>query len=206
MKTIYLIRHSEQLKDNGIINTDDTEQLLNEKIIISIDGEEKAKQLSEIAELNNIDILWSSSYVRAKATAKYIAYKNNIPINIDNRFNERKLGNIEELKKLGERYSLTFTEEQLLDIKLKNINGESREEVNKRMTKAINEILVDNENKKIVIVSHGAAIKFYLMNFCTLNDEIKLEYKNNILDFSQPSVIKLEFNNYKIVNIKNINI
>ena len=74
------------------------------------------------------------------------------------------------------------------------------------MTKAINEILVDNENKKIVIVSHGAAIKFYLMNFCTLNDEIKLEYKNNILDFSQPSVIKLEFNNYKIVNIKNINI
>lgn len=206
MKTIYLIRHSEQLKDNGIINTDDTEQLLNEKIILSIDGEEKAKQLSEIAELNNIDILWSSSYVRAKATAKYIAYKNNIPINIDNRFNERKLGNIEELKKLGERYSLTFTEEQLLDIKLKNINGESREEVNKRMTKAINEILVDNENKKIVIVSHGAAIKFYLMNFCTLNDEIKLEYKNNILDFSQPSVIKLEFNNYKIVNIKNINI
>lgn len=206
MKTIYLIRHSEQLKDNGIINTDDTEQLLNEKIILSIDGEEKAKQLSEIAELNNIDILWSSSYVRAKATAKYIAYKNNIPINIDNRFNERKLGNIEELKKLGERYSLTFTEEQLLDKKLKNINGESREEVNKRMTKAINEILVDNENKKIVIVSHGAAIKFYLMNFCTLNDEIKLEYKNNILDFSQPSVIKLEFNNYKIVNIKNINI
>ena len=99
MKTIYLIRHSEQLKDNGIINTDDTEQLLNEKIILSIDGEEKAKQLSEIAELNNIDILWSSSYVRAKATAKYIAYKNNITINIDNRFNERKKGNIEELKK-----------------------------------------------------------------------------------------------------------
>ena len=160
MTTIYLIRHSEQLRENGIMNVLDDTQIINEKIILSVEGEEKAKLLSEKEELNNIDIIYSSSYVRAKATAKYIAYKNNIDINIDSRLNERKLGNLDELKKLGNIYKRVFAEEQLLDIRLKNIEGENREEVNKRMTNCINEIILNNENKKIAIVSHGAAMRF----------------------------------------------
>ena len=126
MTALYLIRHSSQLRENGINNIEDDSQSINEKIILSVEGEEKAKKLSEIEELNNIDLLWSSSYVRAKATAKYIAYKNNVDINIDSRLNERKLGNLEELKKLGEIYKHTFAEEQLLDSRLKNIDGEDR--------------------------------------------------------------------------------
>ena len=204
MTTLYLIRHSSQLRENGINNIEDDSQVINEKIILSIEGEEKAKRLSEIKELNNIDILWSSSYVRAKATAKYIAFKNNIEINIDNRLNERKIGNLDELKKLGNIYRHTFTEEQLLDNNLKNIDGENRLEVNKRMTNCINEILLNNENKKIAIISHGAAMRFYLMNYCSLNENIKLVYNDNILDFSSPSIIKLTFDNLNLVNIENI--
>lgn len=204
MTALYLIRHSSQLRENGINNIEDDSQSINEKIILSVEGEEKAKKLSEIEELNNIDLLWSSSYVRAKATAKYIANKNNIDINIDSRLNERKLGNLEELKKLGEIYKHTFAEEQLLDIRLKNIEGENREEVNKRMTNCINEIILNNENKKIAIVSHGAAMRFYLMNYCTLNEDIKLVYNNIILDFSSPSIIKLTFDKLALINIENI--
>ena len=127
MTTIYLIRHSEQLRENGIMNVLDDTQIINEKIILSVEGEEKAKLLSEKEELNNIDIIYSSSYVRAKATAKYIAYKNNLDINIDYRLNERKLGIIDELKKLGEIYKNPFAIEQLIDNKLKNKDGENRE-------------------------------------------------------------------------------
>ena len=206
MVVIYLIRHSEQLRDNGIMNTEDDSQQINEKIILSIVGEEKAKKLSELNELQDIDVIWSSSYVRAKQTAKYIAYKNNIDINIDCRFNERKLGNLNNLKELGKSKKFSFTEEQMLDIYLKNEYGESCQEVNQRMSIAIKEIIENNEDKRVAIVTHGAAMKFYLMNFCSLNNERKLVYRNQILDFSSPSIIKLVFDKEKLNSLKNINI
>lgn len=88
---IYLIRHSEQLKMNSKYLSSEDEQIKNEKIILSIEGERKAQELSERKELKNIDVLYSSNYDRAIATAKYIANKNNLNINIDERLGERKL-------------------------------------------------------------------------------------------------------------------
>lgn len=88
---IYLIRHSEQLKMKGSYLASEDEQVKNEKIILSIEGERKAKEFSEKEELKNIDVLYSSNYVRAIATAKYIAGNNNIDINVDDRLGERKL-------------------------------------------------------------------------------------------------------------------
>jgi len=44
MTTIYLIRHSEQLRENGVMNLIDDNQIINEKIILSVKGEEKAKK------------------------------------------------------------------------------------------------------------------------------------------------------------------
>ena len=94
---IYLIRHAETINENGIRNTNEDSQMINEKEILSVQGEEQAKRLSENIELNNIDVIWSSSYTRAKATAKYVANINNLPINLDNNLSERKLGNLKEL-------------------------------------------------------------------------------------------------------------
>lgn len=83
--TIYLIRHSEQLKLKGENFSKDSSQVKNEKIPLSINGEALAQKLSNIEELKNINVLFSSNYVRAISTAKYIAEKNNIEINIDER-------------------------------------------------------------------------------------------------------------------------
>ena len=85
--------------ENGIRNTNEETQIINEKEILSVYGEEQSKKLSENTELKNIDVIWSSSYTRAKATAKYIANTNNLPINLDSNLNERKLGNLKELGK-----------------------------------------------------------------------------------------------------------
>ena len=202
--TVYLIRHSEQLKINGIKNIKEDDQINNEKVILSVEGENKARELSEREELNNIDIIWSSNYVRAIATAKYIAYRNNSEINIDNNFNERKLGNLNNLKNIGKNKKYSYIEEQLLDEKLKNINGENRVEVNKRMTNALNKVLKQNEGKNIVIVSHGAAIKFLLMNWCKLNDELNLEYKGKELTIDSPCLLKLIFRNSELVDLEQI--
>ena len=91
---VYLIRHSEQLKIMNKIVKNEESQISNEKIILSVEGEKKLEELEyyiNVEELDKIDTLWSSNYVRAIATAKYIAKQNNIEINIDESFNERKL-------------------------------------------------------------------------------------------------------------------
>ena len=98
---IFLIRHSEQLKLKGEKNVRDDTQTQNEKIVLSVEGEKKAFEISNLQELKNIETIWCSSYVRAIATAKYIAYSNNIDLNIDERLNERKLRRFKCFKKIG---------------------------------------------------------------------------------------------------------
>ncbi|HOZ55466.1 MAG TPA: histidine phosphatase family protein [Clostridia bacterium] len=103
MTQVFLIRHSEQLKIKSNIIISETSQISNEKIILSIEGEKKAEEISNLDILKNIDELWASNYVRAISTAKYIADKNNININIDESFNERKLRKFRKFKRIRKK-------------------------------------------------------------------------------------------------------
>ena len=125
-------------------------------------------------------------------------------VNIDSDFNERKLGNLETLKKLGENKKHSFTEEQLLDENLKNIDGENRIEVNKRMNNSLNKILEENKGKNIVVVSHGGSIKFYLLSYCKINESLNLEYKGKELAITSPCLLKLTFRKNELVNLEQI--
>lgn len=161
---IYLIRHAETMNENGIRNTNEDTQMINEKEILSVVGEEQAKRLSENIELNNIDIIWSSSYTRAKATAKYISNTNNLPINLDSNLNERKLGDLKELGEfMKDKSTRDPSQEQLLNRNFKTSNGESAEDTKQRMTKFFNRILKEYEGKKITVVSHRRFNKIFLI-------------------------------------------
>ena len=161
---IYLIRHAETLEENGIRNTNEDYQIINEKEILSVYGEEQSKKLSENIELSNIDVIWSSSYTRAKATAKYIANNNNLPINLDSNLNERKLGNLKELGKfMKDKKTRDPSQEQLLDRKFKTSDGESAEDTRERMNRFFDKILKEYEGKKIAIVSHRRFNKIFLI-------------------------------------------
>ena len=161
---IYLIRHAETLEENGIRNTNEDYQIINEKEILSVYGEEQSKKLSENIELINIDVIWSSSYTRAKATAKYIANNNNLYINLDSNLNERKLGDLKELGEFMKNKSTRDpSQEQLIDRKFKTSNGESAEDTNKRMTNFLNKILKEYEGKRIVLVSHRRFNKIFVI-------------------------------------------
>ena len=150
---IYLIRHAKTIDENGIRNTNEDSQMINEKEILSVYGEEQSKKLSENTELNNIDVIWSSSYTRAKATAKYIANNNNLPINLDSSLSERKLGNLKELGKfMKDKSTRDPSQEQLLDRKFKTSDGESAEDTRQRMTEFFNRILKEYEGKCIATI------------------------------------------------------
>ena len=202
---VYLIRHAETVEEKGIRNTDENSQIINEKEILSVYGEEQSKKLSENKELKNIDVIWTSSYTRAKATAKYIANNNNLCINIDSSLNERKLGNLKELAEfMKNKNTKDPSQEQLLDRKFKTSDGESAEETKIRMTNFFDKILKEYEGKKIAVVSHGGSIKFFLLNWCQVNKEVKLVYKNKILDISSPCLLKLNFRKGELINIEQL--
>lgn len=161
---IYLVRHAETVDENGIRNTNEDSQLINEKEILSVHGEEQAQKLSKNIELNNIDVIWSSSYARAKATAKYIANNNNLPINLDSNLSERKLGNLKELGEfMKDKDSRDPSQEQLLDRKFKTSDGESAEDTRQRMNKFFERVLKEYEGKKITVVSHRRFNKIFLI-------------------------------------------
>ena len=205
MTTIYLIRHSKTLKVNNAFNNDNL-QIQNEKSSLSIEGENIAKEKLNNKEFDNIDILFSSNYVRAIQTAKYLSAKNNIEINIISDLGERKFG-INSWNELPEN----FEKKQFLDENYKIGNGENQKEVRDRMYSTIMKILEENSNKRIAIVSHATAISYLLKNWCDIQVvEDKLRYSFNekiILDgyFTYCETLKLDFDDdNKIVNIENI--
>ena len=203
--TIYLIRHAYTIDENGIRNTSETSQMINEKEILSIEGEEASKVLSKEWELKNIDVIWCSSYTRAKQTAKYIANENNLPVNLDERLTERKLGNLDELAIfMKDKKTRDPSQEQLLFPKFKTSDGESAEDTNKRISEFLDEILDTYNGKKVAIISHGGSIKFMLLNWCKVNKDIKLEYKNNVLNITSPCLLKLTFNNKELLELEQI--
>ena len=115
-------------------------------------------------------------------------------------------GNLLELEKMGKTKNKLYTVEQLIDAKLKNIDGESNEEVRKRMLECINEILDKYVGQRIVIVSHGAAIKFFLQNWCEYVQKDDVLYFNGTFacprKLESPSILKLEFEEYRLISIR----
>lgn len=209
MKTlIYLIRHAQPIKiELKNVNNNDDCQIQNEKQVLSLKGEKQALELSKKDIFKNIDSVYSSKYVRAIETAKYIASENNIPILIDERLGERKLG-VEEKSK-------EFWLEQMYNENIKVIGGENQKEVRKRMIESIEDILKNEKGKKVAVVTHATAMTFLLMNWCKLENAIldgkkrKLSFNNKIViddSFNTPEVFELVFDADVIYSIKRINL
>ena len=96
------------------------------------------------------------------------------------------------------------SQEQLLDREFKTSDGESAEDTRKRMTKFFNKILQEYNGKKIAVVSHGGSIKFFLLNWCKVNEDVKLVYKNKVLDITSPCLLKLTFRENELLNLEQI--
>ena len=104
---------------------------------------------------------------------------------------------------LEEELDRPYTIEQMLNPKLKCTNGESMEEVKVRMDDSIRRIAQENVGKKVAIVSHGAAIKFFLMNWCKLSGAY-LYYKENCIRVNSPGVIKIMIKDEEVTSIETI--
>lgn len=81
-------------------------------------------------------------------------------------------------------------------------------DVRKRALLSLNKILKNHSGKNICIVTHGALIKFLLLNYCNLNKEnMTIEFNGKKIvgmKLDSPDIIKLEFNNLDIETIEHI--
>ena len=121
MTTIYLITKS--MKVNNTFNSD-SQQIQNEKLSLSIEGEQIAPNKLSKKEFDNINILYSSNYVRTIQTAKYLSIKNDIEINVISDLGERRFC-IDSWNELPEN----FDGKQFLDENYKLNNDENQKEV-----------------------------------------------------------------------------
>ena len=202
MTIVYLIRHSKADK----IKEDTMDlQTQNENYPLSLEGKEIAKTKFENSEFANLDVLYSSHYLRAIETAKILSNIYNLPVNIINNIGERKFG-ISSWDELP----IDFERKQLTDEDYKIGNGESQKEVKDRMYNALIKIIHNNVDKKIAIVSHATAISFLLKKWCDINfidNKLQYIYKGKILldgYFNHCETFKLVFDGDILINIENI--
>lgn len=198
--TIYLIRHSIPFKEHrGTTNTNETILTENEKSPLSIAGEKLAEEKSLQEEFKNLDIVYSSNYVRAMATAKYFANVNNLKVNIDEAFNERIHG-VDSWNELPQEFEL----KQFDDENYKVGYGECQKEVQTRMFNGLIKVLNENKGKRIAIISHSTAIAFLLKKWCEVYYDKEYTFNNNAFfngKWEHLQSFKLEFKDNELISI-----
>lgn len=206
---LYLIRHSEVCSKSVIknIQNNDSFQENNEKGILSVIGEDKARRLSQMEELKNIDAVYSSNYVRCLSTAKYIAEANDKAINIDERLGERIIGDIDGI----DWYD--FHQQQMKDFDYKRDGGESLNDTKKRMVEAIKGILMFETDNRVAVVTHSTAMTCLLSAWCEVgrnyHNEVILSFNDDTIvdgDWTAPMVYKVEFDGMNVLSIELVDI
>lgn len=202
MTTIYLINNSLTMNNLSFPDKDLLEQK-REKRILSIEGEEASKKLVHDKDLQSVQYIYSSSYVMSIGTAKYLAKKLELDINIKSEIGERILGN------LGDKKIRMVTEIQENDFDYKLSGGESLNEVKKRMVHFLNYLLEEHQDKTVALFTHNVAIMCLLSNWCTkgfnLDNRLILNYQEEaIIDgtWDGINIIELIFDQKELVSIR----
>jgi broad specificity phosphatase PhoE len=109
----------------------------------------------------NYDIIYCSDLGRCKQTAAIINKKLNLPIIYDARLKERHFGSLEgkSWTEMPNGEELKKRDIQLGTYDYRPYNGESAEDVKKRVLECVKEIIEKNPDKKVLIVTHAGIIR-----------------------------------------------
>lgn len=196
MIRFYFIRHGET-----IWNTEGRYQGWTDISLSSV-GEKQAQLLGKRFENIDVDEIYSSPLKRAKATASEIASRKNKEIIISENFKEINFGEweghtVSELKeKFGEHYSKFLETPHKIDFPGEGSFGN----VIKRIEIGINEIIEKNkeENKNIVIVSHGGILKIAILHLMGIDLNL---YMRTWLDNTSVSVLEYRKDKFFLVSL-----
>lgn len=172
---------------------------------LSTIGERRMKEVSNNLEFSDTESIYASYYAGSVASSKYLAEKYSLPIILEKRLNDCKVGSLngksmKMIKGLQEH-----------DFNYKMPNGESLNEVGNKMDAVIHDIVRKDENA--VIFTHRRTILGYFLKFAkvgyNLDDELILEYNGKVIYSNidgEVQIYKLTFDNRKLSEVEIIEI
>lgn len=179
MRNIYFVRHS--LRDFTIRD--------DRNVPLTSDGKNLARKLVPFFLDKNIEKVYTSPYLRAVQTIEPVASQLNIEPVLFEDLRERNVG------KWVENFS-EFSRNQWNDFDFKLENGESLNEVKKRMMTTYNDILREQDSN-VIISGHGTSLAI-------LFHEIT-EGKFGFREFNEmkmPDIYCVSFNDNRIVKFE----
>lgn len=165
---IYLIRHGRQ--DSRLCNVD---------VSLSKEGERQAHLLGMRLQKEQFDGLYSSDLLRAVETAEIVNQYINVEHKIKKEFREISFGalegNTDEYNRI--HFENFLTELQSLKSDIPYPGGENGEDVCRRMVPILEDIATSGQ-KKVIIVTHGNAIRSILTRIIGVDPCKKLLFAN----------------------------
>lgn len=196
---LYLISNN-ALLDGLNYNYDANLDMIRMTRPLSLEGEDNASKISLVKDLQEVEKIYASFQSSSLASAKYLANKLDLEINMAEELNDCKVGslgskNMQMLKGIQER---EFT--------YKLPGGESLKDVGYRLDSFIKK--VSKENQIIALYTHKRTILGFLLKYAkigyNLDENLILEFNNNIIydDSDTPyDIYEIEIENQKIINI-----
>ena len=164
-----------------------------------------AKNIALLSLLTDTNAIYSSQNASNMLFAKTLAKRINKDVYSSDKFADEKIGNLKN-QDLKDVY---FMQEHDFNIRL--TDGESLNEVGKRVKDEIEHIVNLSNLKKVVIFTHKRAFLGYLINILqhsyTLDDNLVIEYDDNVIyDNSKNDIdiYRLTFNNGNLDYIEKI--
>lgn len=159
MSKIYLVRHGETLW-----NKEQRSQGCSNDIPLSEEGLLQAKAIAKRLKKEKIDLFYSSDLIRAYKTASIISREHNAAVQKCSEFREINLGDWEGLRfdEIREKYNDIYNVWRKTPHLALIPNAERVSDIIIRAIGKLNKIIEENEDKNILIVSHGITIKVML--------------------------------------------
>lgn len=204
MKHLYFVSNNLMSKLKVVYPKETTFETVRKQTLLSNEGEELAKSLTQFEALQDIEIVYTSNYYSAINTGKYIAEEKNLDLIIDERLNERTVGDLGS----NEFRYLKGMQEHDFNYKLKD--GESLNDVQKRMEDFLLDMLLSAESN-ILVVTHNIALLSLLLKYCNkgynLYDRLILDYHDEVIVdgvFHPLDVIEFVYDENKCVGFRRL--
>ena len=183
--TVYLIRHAEAMGNVNEVFQGHTDCEISPK------GKKQLEFLKERCKDLQYDVIYSSPLIRAMETAEAVNFYHHLPIRTDKGLMEINGGVFEgkkwcDIPKLyPDAYDLWANDHGRFTVE----GGESMEDMYNRITLTVTKIAARNHGKKIIVTTHGCAIR----NFLCYASDTPLSGVQNIRWSDNTAVSKIEF-------------
>lgn len=158
-------------------------------------GQRQAKALVSTLADEDVRVIWASTMTRAQETAAPLAAARGLDVRVHDGLKETDLGVLHDRtdsEAIGQFEDLFAGWVLAGDLKSRADEGESGQEILDRFTAALSEVMDSfpaNTDGTVVVVSHGAALRFVLMNLCGIDPTFALRHHLANTDFVATDVV-----------------